>query len=84
MVNAYRERANEFTEVAELQKHKLQEEEKKYRYGRSDSDRIIRFQEDYLNSEIASSQAMLDYAEALIDLYLAENVYLEERNLTLQ
>lgn len=84
IVNAYRERANEFTEVAELQKYKLQEEEKKYRYGRSDSDRIIRFQEDYLNSEIASSQAMLDYVEALIDLYLAENVYLEERNLTLQ
>ena len=83
-VNAYRQRANEFFEVAELQKQKLQEEEKKYRYGRSDSDRIIRFQEDYLNSEIAKGQAILDYMEALVELYLSQNTYLAKRGLTVE
>ena len=80
-VNAYRQRANEFMEVAELQKYKLQEEVKKYRYGRSDSDRIIRFQEDYLNAQIAAGVAILDYIEALIDLYLNQNLYLAKRDL---
>ena len=84
LVNAYRLRAKEYTEIAELQKMKLEEEEKKYRYGRSDSDRIIRFQEDYLNAEIARGTALLDYREALIDLFLEQNTYLYERELTVK
>jgi len=83
-VNAYRQKAKEYSGIAELQKLKLEEEEKKYRYGRSDSDRIIRFQEDYLNAEIARVAAILDYQEALIGLYLYQNTYLEERDLTAQ
>ncbi len=81
MVNAYRRKAGEYSEIAELQKMKLEEEEKKYRYGRSDSDRIVRFQEDYLNSEIARGAAVLEYQEALVGLYLAQNTYIDERGL---
>jgi len=82
MVNALREKAGELLEVSELQRYKMREETTKYRYGRSDSDRIIRFQEDYLNAEIAKNTAALDYMEALIELYLAQNIYLNERNLS--
>ena len=80
-LNAYRERAREYIDIAELQRYKLEEENKKYRYGRSSSDTIIRFQEDYLNAELQRFSASLDYMEALIDLYLCQDVYLQKRGL---
>jgi len=80
-VNAHRVRAADYLKVAELQRLKLEEEEKKYRYGRSDSDRIVRFQDDYLNAELAACRAKMDYAEELTGLYLAQNSYLERRGL---
>ncbi len=80
-VNAYRQRVNHFLGAAELQKSKLLEETKKYRYGRSDSDRMTRFQGDYLEAELSLRLAMRDYIGALVDLYLDQNLYLAERNL---
>jgi len=84
IVNAYRQRAEEYAKIADLQKLKLEEEQKKYRYGRSSSDLIIRFQEDYLNAVIARGDVLFAYAQALINLYLSQDTYLVKRDLTVQ
>ncbi len=81
-VNVYRTRLAQFREVASLQLKKLEEENKKYRYGRSQSDRIIRFQEDYLHAQIAYEEAALRYINAAMDLSLAQHAYLRECGLT--
>lgn len=83
-VNLYRDKALKTERIEGLQKKKLQEEEKKFRYGRSDSDRIIRFQEDYLGARIQALRSLKEYKDSLIDLYLAKNIFLEKRSLTVQ
>jgi outer membrane protein TolC len=80
-VNTHRHRIKELSEAAELEKFKLQEEAKKYRYGRSDADRMTRFQQDYLDAELSLKLASRDYMKALIDLFIGQNMYLAERNL---
>ena len=84
MVNVYKGRALSSMNIEELQRKKLEEEEKKYGYGRSSSDLIIRFQEDYLNARILALKALNDFKNSLIDLYLAENIYFEKRSLAAQ
>ena len=83
-VNLDKNKAEQRIKIEELQRLKLVEEEKKYKYGRSDSDRIIRFQEDLLHAEILALKAVRDYMRSLVDLYLTEDTYLERRNLTVK
>jgi outer membrane protein TolC len=83
-VNTHRERVEELREAAEFERFKLEEETKKYRYGRSDADRMTRFQQDYLDAELRLKLAMQEYMDALIGLYLDQNIYLVKRNLTVQ
>ncbi len=80
-VNVHRQRVRELFEAAEFEKYKMEEEAKKYRYGRSSADSVTRFQQDYLNAEVSLRLAMRDYIKALIELYLDQNLYLAERNL---
>ncbi|MFH1339449.1 MAG: TolC family protein [Candidatus Omnitrophota bacterium] len=70
------QRANKQKKVVELQEEKLAAETERYKYGRSDTDTVIRYQDDLLLSRLLYAQALLDYKEALIDLSLKENVLL--------
>jgi len=83
-VNVYRERVNKNRIVEEIQKKKLNEEMTQFGYGRSDSDRIIRFQEDYLNAMVRTLRSIREYKRALIELYLTEDTFLTRRGLAVK
>ncbi len=76
--NILRKRVDKQRNVVRLQEEKLTAELKAYRYGRSDTDTIIRYQNDLLLSRIMYSQALLEYREALIELLLSENCLLDK------
>lgn len=82
--NVYRDKAVRAGKIERLQREKLMEEERLFGYGRSDSDRIIRFQEDLLNAQIGTLTSLKEYKDSLIDLYLAQNIFLKKRGLTVQ
>ncbi len=63
--------------VAELQTRKLEAEEKRFRLGRSDSDVIIRYQEDVLQARLNHVRALYDYRVSLIDLRVAQGALLD-------
>jgi outer membrane protein TolC len=62
--------------IEQLQRNKWQEELKKYRTGRSSSDIVIRYQEDYLNAQRITLESLFNYRIALLGLRLAQNVLL--------
>jgi outer membrane protein TolC len=76
--NIFRESAVNRQEVARLQSMKLEEEEKQFRYGRSDTDTLIRFQEDVVRAKSAVALALYRYHAALVELREAEGVLLKE------
>lgn len=81
---AYNERARDARKVEALQKEKLAEEEKQFGYGRSDSDRMIRFQEDLLRASVSAFNSFKEYRHSVIDLYLTEDTYLTRRGLVVR
>jgi len=83
-VNLNRDKAARRLKIEDLQKTKLEEEKKQFGYGRSDSDRIIRFQEDLLQAKITALKALRDYKHSVVDLYLTKDTFLKERGLTIQ
>jgi outer membrane protein TolC len=64
--------------IVSIQKNKLEEEEKRFRYGRSNTDTIIRYQDDLLNAKLLAEKAAYEYQLSLIDLALAENTLLDK------
>ena len=83
-VNLAKDTAELRINIEDLQKRKLEEETKQFGIGRSDSDRIIRFQEDLLKARILALRALRKYKDSLVDLYVAENTYLDRRRLTVK
>ena len=83
-VNVNINKAKQRMRIEVLQKKKLSAEEKQYEYGRSNSDTIVRFQQDLLQAKIAALRALREYKDSMIDLYVAENIFLEKRSLTVQ
>lgn len=79
----YKARAEKAMRIEELQRKKLEEEKRQFGYGRSDSDRIIRFQEDYLNSKMSALSALNECRYSTIDLYLTEDTFLKRRGLAI-
>lgn len=77
-VKVNRERAGQQLRIKDLQKLKLKGEEKKFKYGRSNSDTLIRFQEDLLQAEIAEIESLVDYRKSLVDLELTQNTLLSK------
>jgi len=63
--------------VAELETKKLEGEEKRFRLGRSDSDAIIRYQEDVLLARTTHALGLYEYWVSLIDLRVAQGVLLD-------
>ncbi len=65
-------------EMAEnLQEGKLSQEQKKFRHGRSNSDTLIRYQEDLLNARLKTLKAYLDYKIYILELRDAEDSFLK-------
>jgi len=63
--------------VENLQNGKLRQEEKRFEYGRSSSDTLIRYQEDLLNAKLATQKAYLDYRISILELMGAEDSFLK-------
>ncbi len=61
-----------------LQGDKLKEEEKRQKYGRSNSDILIRFEEDLLTARLQAAYDLFRYRVSLIDLDLAQNTLLDK------
>jgi len=76
--NIFQEVAANSQEIALLQKQKLKEEIKRFRYGRSDTDTLIRFQEDLVQAENSVIVAIHKYYTALVDLRQKEGKLLKE------
>ncbi len=71
------ERAIKQENVIKLQQEKLRAELARFEYGRSDTDTVIRYQDDLLSSQLLYTEALLEYKEALIELSLKENSLLD-------
>ncbi len=63
--------------IENLQKGKLNQEEKRFKYGRSNSDTLIRYQEDLLNAQLMKQKAYFDYKVSILDLMGAEDTFLK-------
>ena len=77
-VNTAIERVATNQEIVELQDKKLKAEERRFQFGRSSSDLLIRYQEDLLEAQLALVNSLYEYKIALIDLKLAQNALLDE------
>lgn len=75
-VKVLNEQAQNRRIIAELEQSKLKAEEKQFENGRSDTDTIIRFQEDVFAAEAAALEAEYIHRVALIDLNLLEGTIL--------
>ncbi|MFC1667141.1 TolC family protein [Candidatus Omnitrophota bacterium] len=63
--------------VENLQKGKLAQEEKRFKYGRSDSDTLIRYQEDLLKATLMTKKSYFNYTASILDLMEAEDTFLK-------
>ena len=81
-VNLNYEKVNKWKNIVKLQKMKLKEEEKRIQFGRSDSDTLVRFQEDLLEAEIALAKSLLDYRISRVELERAKNQLLDTTSIT--
>ncbi len=77
-VNNLKNQVELYYSIVELQNGKLQEELKRFNYGRSDSDIVIRYEEDLLSSKLNLAQALFQYRISLIDLDLSKNALLSK------
>lgn len=75
--NIFQELAVNSQEIAKLQKQKLEEEVKRFGYGRSDTDTLIRFQEDLVQAQDRVIIAVHRYHTALVDLRKKEGTLLK-------
>lgn len=62
----------------EFQKRKYLAQEKRFKHGRSDTDRFIRYQQDFLKAKLDYLNSLYTYTAADIDLKLTLNTLLKE------
>ena len=79
--NIYKEFALNSINVAALQTRKLEEEEKRFNLGRSNTDTLIRYQEDVINAQQASASAQYQFHSSLVDLDHKKGILLGAYNL---
>ena len=63
--------------IAGIQEQKLAEEEKRFSSGRSDTDTVIRFQQDLLRSKLTASEARFNYKVSLLRLQQLQGTLLD-------
>ncbi len=76
--NVYRELSLNSAAIAELQAKKLNAEEKRFNAGRSDTDTLIRFQEDAVQSRWKALEDQFNYYAARIELERQKATLLEQ------
>ncbi|MEA3368993.1 MAG: TolC family protein [Candidatus Ratteibacteria bacterium] len=64
--------------TARLQQEKLKEEEKRFNYGRSNTKKLIDYQQDDLRAQLEVSLGMLAYELSRVNLEKALNIILEK------
>jgi len=74
--HVYRELALSSRDIAQLQLKKFQEEAKRFNLGRSDTDTLIRYQEDLITAKEAAVSDQYQFLISLIDLKLKEGLLL--------
>jgi len=79
--NIYKKFALNSINIAKLQAQKLEEEEKRFNLGRSDTDTLIRYQEDVIQAKQLSVLAQYQFYSALVDLELEKGTLLANYNL---
>jgi len=79
--NIYKEFALNSIDIANLQAQKLKEEEKRFNLGRSDTDSLIRYQEDVIRAKQSSVLAQYQFYSALVDLEFKKGTLLINYNL---
>ncbi|MFH1061972.1 MAG: TolC family protein, partial [Candidatus Omnitrophota bacterium] len=72
-VNVHIENIKSRQKIITLQEKKLLFEEKRFRNGRSNTDTLVRFQQDLLTAQRNLAQTLFAYKAARIDLQQAEN-----------
>ncbi|MDP8253512.1 MAG: TolC family protein [Candidatus Kaelpia aquatica] len=77
-VNSLKSQAELYNSIVELQRNKLHEEMKRFNYGRSSSDTVIRYEEDLLNAELNLAATLYNYHISLIDLAIKKNTLLDK------
>jgi len=65
-------------EAYHLQEEKLQEEEKRFKYGRSNTKRLIDYQQDYLNAQLQLAGGLLELEVARTNLRKSLNIILQK------
>jgi len=75
--NILGQRVEKQGKVVELHEMKLKAELNRYKYGRSDTDTVINYQNDLLQSRLLYNRALLDYKKALIELSVSKNSLLD-------
>lgn len=75
--NVTRKQSVMMLEAAKLQDEKLKGQEIRFKYGRSDSDTLIRYQHHLLFAQLDAAKSMMDYKVALIELDVAQNTFLD-------
>ncbi|MFP4473390.1 MAG: TolC family protein [Candidatus Omnitrophota bacterium] len=76
--NILQEIARNLSQVAGVQEQKLEAELKRYRSGRSDTNTVIRFQEDVIRAQEQAARAKFQYRTALTDLETAQGTLLSQ------
>ncbi len=74
----FRRVAKNSEDIAQLQTQKLTEEEIRFSQGRSDTDTLIRFQEDLIQAQLLTAEAKHRYHLALIELNQKKGVLLTQ------
>ncbi len=74
----YHANLNNLMEASKLQQEKLKEEEKRFNYGRSNTKRLIDYQQDDLRAQLEVSLGMLAYELSRVNLEKALNIILKE------
>ncbi len=77
-VNLNLENAKRWAKIREIQHLKFEEEEKKLKYGRSNSKTLIDYQNDLTLATINEYDALLQYYSSLIDLENTKDMLLEK------
>ncbi|MCQ9207673.1 MAG: TolC family protein [Omnitrophica bacterium] len=67
-VNLSHENAFRWAKIKDLQYQKFKDEEKKLKYGRSNSKTVIDYQNDLTRAALSEYSAMLEYYSAMVDL----------------
>ena len=78
LCNVLKEVAANAELIAGIQVQKLEAENKRFQQGRSDTDTIVRFQDDSLRAKLAALEAKFNYYVSAIDLRKTEGVLLTD------